>query len=217
MTRSTFDTKIALSLLDSKQEFPVDFNRAWRWLGFTTKQNAKYSLLNSGFVEGIDFMITQQLGTLALPRPKEEIYITVDCFKTWGMMANTEQGKEVRRYFLECEKTAKTQAAQSAIPEASPVLALPPVLPEISKRNLVRKLVDERSAATNIRHDYLWRQAYSELDYLFGYNIGNKKCKGSKIERIEADGQLDNLIAIMQKLWTPNLQIPEPKLPTIRI
>lgn len=127
---------------------------------------------------------------------------------------NTERVVDLKFDLVKAFSDQKKQlekTAQSAIPEASPVL------PEISKRNLARKLVDERSAATNIRQDYLWRQAYSELDYLFGYNIGNKKCKGSKIERIEADGQLDNLIAIMQKLWTPNLQIPEPKPPTIRI
>lgn len=41
----------------------------------------------------------------------ESIYLTVDCFKTWAMMANTAQGKVVRRYFLNCEKQLKALAA----------------------------------------------------------------------------------------------------------
>ncbi len=213
MTRKAFDTTIALTLLDSKQEFPVDFDRAWRWLGFSRKNNAKQSLFDCGFIEGVDLLIQQQLEAPTVtgwvnPNPKEKISLTIDCFKTWGMMANTPQGKEVRRYFLECEKAVRATAARIAMPEPTLVPALAPALPEISKRNLARKLVNERSTATNIRHDFLWRQAYAELDYLFGYDITKKKCKGSKLERIETDGHLDNLIAIMQKLWTaqPTLQ-----------
>jgi phage anti-repressor protein len=217
MTRKVFDTTIALTLLDSKEEFPVDFDRAWRWLGFSRKDNAKQSLIDCGFIEGIDFLINQELEAPTVtgwvnPKPKEKISLTIDCFKTWGMMANTEQGKEVRRYFLECEKKVKAQATllinqqSDALDVSRP--ALPPVLPEISKRNLARKLVDQESSRTSFRQDILWRQAYAELDYLFGYNIGKKKCKGSKLERIEADGHLDNLIAIMQKLWTTQPVLP---------
>jgi hypothetical protein len=34
--------------------------------------------------------------------------LTVDCFKAFCMMAGTDRGKEVRRYFLEVEKRYKT-------------------------------------------------------------------------------------------------------------
>jgi hypothetical protein len=40
----------------------------------------------------------------------EFIYLTVDCFKSLGMMAGTQKGKEVRKYFLECEKIAKQKS-----------------------------------------------------------------------------------------------------------
>jgi phage anti-repressor protein len=63
--------------------------------------------LGCGFEEGIDLLFNEQLGTLDVPRSKEHIFLTVDCFKTWGMMANTPQGKEIRLYFLECERVAK--------------------------------------------------------------------------------------------------------------
>jgi hypothetical protein len=38
---------------------------------------------------------------------KEQIRLTVDCFKSLGMMAGTDKGTEIRRYFLKCERIAK--------------------------------------------------------------------------------------------------------------
>ena len=60
-------------------------------------------------------MITHELGTLDVPRAKEVICVTVDCFKTWAMMANTPQGKQVRLYFLECERQLKQERGAGTI------------------------------------------------------------------------------------------------------
>jgi len=38
---------------------------------------------------------------------REDIRLCVDCLKSLGMMAGTEKGKEIRHYFLECERIAK--------------------------------------------------------------------------------------------------------------
>ena len=37
----------------------------------------------------------------------ESIKLTIDAFKSLGMMAGTQKGKEIRHYFLECERIAK--------------------------------------------------------------------------------------------------------------
>lgn len=47
---STFSLAIASELTNSDNQFPVDFNRAWAWLGYSAKDKAKRSLLNAGFV-----------------------------------------------------------------------------------------------------------------------------------------------------------------------
>jgi hypothetical protein len=90
----------------------------------------------------------------------------------------------------------EAQSSPKAVPATVPLL-----LPEIPKKKLARKLVDDKAAKSNLQHQYLYRQAYAQLDYRFGYDINHKKCKGSKLDRIEEDGHLDNLIAIMQMLW----------------
>ena len=100
---------LVLALLRSDKTFPVDFDDAWQWLEFSRKDSAKRSLLNSGFVESIDYSQFHQYVELEQGGNtyREIIELTVDCFKTWAMMVNTDKGKQVRRYFLDCEKRLK--------------------------------------------------------------------------------------------------------------
>ena len=100
-----FSQSIAQSLVDSGEQFPVDFDDAWQWLGYTTKHKAKNKLIRN-FEEGVDFS-TKWLKTSTGGRPSELILLTIDCFKSLGMMAGTEQGKVIRKYFLECERIVK--------------------------------------------------------------------------------------------------------------
>jgi anti-repressor protein len=80
-------------------------------LGYAKKQNAKNKLLNN-FEQNIDYTLTHvrvnstQQGFKG-GRPSEDIRLTIDCFKSLGMMAGTEQGKEIRKYFLNCERVVK--------------------------------------------------------------------------------------------------------------
>lgn len=99
----TFD--IAWRLSQSSEKFPVDFDLAWAWIGYKAKRNAKEVLLNN-FEENEDFLRstpkTSQSG-----RPREIIRLSVDCFKSLGMMAGTDNGKLIRRHFLNCERRLK--------------------------------------------------------------------------------------------------------------
>lgn len=104
-----FNIELAKSYVQSKEIFPIDFNDAWQWLDFSRKDNALRSFLKCEFVENVDFTrFLNKEETGILIRDIERYRLTIDCFKTWAMMVNTEKGKEVRRYFLECEKQLKS-------------------------------------------------------------------------------------------------------------
>ena len=111
---ATFDLTIAQSLYDSNDRFPVDFDEAWKWCGYTRKHNALRKLLNGRFSESFDFEVTP----IGVPSdtefqpatPQAKYYLTVDCFKFFGMMAETSEGDQIRRYFLQCEKSHKESA-----------------------------------------------------------------------------------------------------------
>ena len=87
--------------------FPVDFDDAWQWVGYSTKQKAK-DALERAFVEGEDYHINRKVKVVKRKQgggtAADSINLSLDCFKAFCMMAGTEKGKEVRRYFIEAEK-----------------------------------------------------------------------------------------------------------------
>jgi len=101
-------TENIFGLLQSTKEFPVDFDEAWQWIGYGRKGAAKEALLNAGFFLGIDFRVFPNIRKNPKGgRPSEVIRLTVDCFKSFAMMAGTDQGRQVRQYFLKCERDLK--------------------------------------------------------------------------------------------------------------
>ncbi|MBL1176814.1 hypothetical protein [Pantanalinema sp. GBBB05] len=97
------------SLIESDEQFSVDFDNAWQWIGYSSKQAAKKKLVRN-FEPGSDYLskwmsVPHSNGSTA--SRVEKIYLTVDCFKSLAMMAGTEKGREVRRYFLDCEQNLK--------------------------------------------------------------------------------------------------------------
>ena len=66
-----------------------------------------------GFIQDEDyFVITERTNG----RPRKEYHITLDMGKELGMVARNERGRQIRKYFIECERRA-TQPKQIALPE----------------------------------------------------------------------------------------------------
>ena len=93
----TFTKETALSLVQSDKEFAVEFDAAWQWLEYSRKDNAKAHLLKCGFIEGVDYQ-SLTLRTVAGGTDKQELQLTVDCFKQWAMMSGTPRGKHERQH-----------------------------------------------------------------------------------------------------------------------
>lgn len=124
-----FSEDSAQLLFESKEPFPVDLDLAWKWIGYSQKQRA-LEVLESTFDSGTDYLtLKSESNSTSTSSPqweemtpkeraayargeaaktrKQKIFLTVDCFKMLGMKADTEQGKQIRRYFLDCEKRLK--------------------------------------------------------------------------------------------------------------
>jgi phage anti-repressor protein len=118
-----FSPELAITLVRSAETYPVDFDDAWQWLGYSRKEKAKLKLMKN-FEQGLDFGIFHQTVQnsagqgIGVGRPAEKIRLTVDCFKSLGMMAGTEKGREIRRYFLECERQLKAVPAAPQLSDA---------------------------------------------------------------------------------------------------
>jgi anti-repressor protein len=160
-----FNLEIALQIYNSDDEFPIDFEDAWIWLGYSNKGNAKRAFEKSGFIAEIDFhsFIISEKREIGATQ-KEIIHLSIDCFKNWAMLSKTEKGKEVRLYFLECEKLAKTyqiekqQPVEKILPSRdateyiNAAKTLESLQDGILKQLLSNALVDEISLAQNLKY-----------------------------------------------------------------
>ena len=138
---TNFSLDIAKELFDSVDQFPVDFDSAWQWLEYSTKGNGKKSFEKAGFIEGVDFCSFIQNDKRDVGATQREvIQLTIDCFKMWAMMSGTNKGKQVRLYFLECEKIAK-QVTKTQVEQRQ----LPPIRDGIDYVNATKDIVSMKA------------------------------------------------------------------------
>ena len=107
-----FSIELAEQLLNSSDNFPVDFDLLWRWCGYSRKDKGK-QMLAKNFEDGIDYRLhqvgeTREDGSFSHYWTKIEL--TTDCAKEFGMLAQTDKGKLVRKYFIAAEKKLKANS-----------------------------------------------------------------------------------------------------------
>lgn len=90
-TVQTCNARDLWQFVESKQDFSD-------WI---TNRIAKYS-----FVDGEDFSINLWK-TPDGGRPRKDYHLTIETAKELAMVENNEKGRQVRRYFIECERRAK--------------------------------------------------------------------------------------------------------------
>lgn len=102
--------EIIKSQVESSEQFPVDFEEYWQWLGYSRKDNAKVAFLACDFEKGFDYHLLNNQESLnhstlsaqekATLKKTEIIKLTIDCAKSFAMMARTEKGKDIRKWYL---------------------------------------------------------------------------------------------------------------------
>jgi hypothetical protein len=100
-------------------DYIVNLENVWKFIGFANKENAKRTIKNN-FVEGEDYKkllvrTDEQLQILLVPKDEQRIkdtrgghnqeiiLLNVDTFKNLCMIAKTENGKKIRRYYVKLE------------------------------------------------------------------------------------------------------------------
>lgn len=81
----------------------------WRFADWIKERIEKY-----GFIQGEDFEVFQEI--LKNPqggRPTTEYLLTLDTAKEIAMVENNEKGRQVRRYFIRCEKALRSVVKQA--------------------------------------------------------------------------------------------------------
>jgi phage anti-repressor protein len=163
-------------IVESQEPYPVDFDQAWQWIGYSTKQKAREAL-EKNFEDGIDYTsfnltVKREIGATN----KIQINLTIDCFKSFCMMAGTGKGKEVRRYYLEIEKKYLEirRSGISAMPGIGP-------FPELSTARLHELRMILREGSISVRE---FRRLAFNLDTP---DVPNNPIKGALVFKTHDD------------------------------
>ena len=87
-------------------DFVIDLDDIWGWLGFARKTNAK-NVLEKYFKVETDYKIVlpQARENLSNGRPSEKIMLNIKTFKKMCLKANTPKANEIHEYYIKLEET----------------------------------------------------------------------------------------------------------------
>ena len=98
---------------DKNNDFVVDIDNVWEWLGFNQKVKAVL-LLEKKFKSEIDYKFITEDDNSLLCKPdkqgkwgghnKQKIFLTVKCFKSLCLKAQTKKASEIHDYYLKLEE-----------------------------------------------------------------------------------------------------------------
>jgi len=90
---------------NSKNEFVIDLDDVWKWMGFSRKDPAKV-VLDKNFIKDLDYKIVfqQPLENLKGGRPKEQILMNINTFKKLCLKAGTKKADEIHDYYIGLEE-----------------------------------------------------------------------------------------------------------------
>jgi hypothetical protein len=93
---------------DEFNDYVVDLDDVWKWLGFVQKSNAKVVLLKH-FIKDIDYKVLimqphEQNKKGSGGHNKETILLSLNCFKKFCFKAQTKEAEKIYDYYLQIEK-----------------------------------------------------------------------------------------------------------------
>jgi len=93
---------------DKKNDFIIDLDNVWKWLGFSSKYNAK-RFLEQQFILNKDYKLLllpteEQTVHIKGGHNKQTILLTIDTFKKFCLKAGTKKADEVHEYYIQLEE-----------------------------------------------------------------------------------------------------------------
>jgi phage anti-repressor protein len=106
---------------DARKDFIIELDNIWKWLGFGKKGDCK-NLLSNNFKENEDYRVeklaaanaeasfTEQHGG----QNKENILMTIHCFKKLCLKAKTKKSDEIHDYYIKLEEVMNEVVSEQA-------------------------------------------------------------------------------------------------------
>lgn len=97
---------------DKTNDFVVDLDNVWKWLGFNQKHDAK-RLLEKHYILDKDYKTAQEISGAVLDtgisikknggQNIKKIFMTIRCFKSFCLKAQTSKAAEIHEYYINLE------------------------------------------------------------------------------------------------------------------
>lgn len=105
---------------DTKKDFVVDLDNVWKWMGFSQKYNAE-RIIEKYFTDSVDYTkLAPPIGGARLEKESlltrsrkqnehgghniKKIMMTIKCFKSLCLKAQTKKASEIHEYYLKMEE-----------------------------------------------------------------------------------------------------------------
>lgn len=197
MTKNIVSIKSNVSALLDKwleaerngEQFPVPFDDAWNMAGYSNKANAKRALLD--LIKGEDFsslLMNKPSSNASKVSRSQCIKLTCDAFKSFCLMAKTDEGKMTRSYFIDAEK--KWKLVQQIAPQVASEVELMAMKIELAKIESQKALaecqkIQSENQLLQFRHYISTALPEFQQQKILGYEV---------VERIETrDRIIDDL------------------------
>ena len=130
---------------DKNMDFVVDLDEMWKWLGFTQKIHAKI-LLEKHFKLDIDYknLSPEYSGSVSEKHGghnKQTILLTIKCFKSLCLKAQTKKASEIHEYYMKLE-----EVLQEIVEEETDELRL-----QLEKKEAT--ILEKETTITNIKKE----------------------------------------------------------------
>ena len=146
----------------------------------------KNRLETLGSIENEDYLVVQEvfpkMGEKG-GRPKTEYYLTLDVAKHLAMMEKNEKGRDVRRYFIQCEKQLKS-SQQVISSDESKMRALSFIISQTSLSDVAKESLLITTAETALGFPINYRPQLEQKTYTatqIGEQLGISSNKVDKL------------------------------------
>ena len=171
---------------DQKNDFVIDLDDVWKWLGYNQKIKAK-DLLEKNFIINTDYKLllsqsTQQKKHVRGGHNKETIMLNIRTFKRLCLKAGTTKADEIHEYYIKLEETL-----QEVIQEESNEIRL-----QLEQKN---KLLEKSEIdKIKIREKTLLEQFPNNTQCVYYGIIDNVSIKNEKLIKFGISNNLKNRV-----------------------
>jgi len=195
---------------DKLKDFVVDLDNVWSWLGFTLKENAKRMLVKH-FIIDIDYKSfdrhfgranskedesTKTLYNLAEQKKgsgghnKTTIMMTIKCFKSLCLKAQTKKATEIHEYYMKLE-----EIVQEVVDEETCELRK-----RLVEQNLLLQTADKEKEL--IRENTLLEQFPDNIQCVYYGFIDNVNSKNEQLIKFGCSNFLSERVKCHKKTYT---------------